>query len=168
MKTILRLTAMLGCLGIFGIATIAYPEEMAAGAENIGRILTINFIGDRSSAVALHYKMYEEDAATRSAMILIESLKRKLTEKGFEHQPSKEAAPAAVHGYSVFIVGDTRYSQEARSLQKREGFLTAIIVENEKVAAVNAAPVQEHELDYRQIEGMADEIVTQLLSRFYI
>ncbi len=168
MKTMMYSIVALGCVAIFGIATIAYPEEMVTGAENIGRILTINFIGQHSSAVALHYRVSEEEDGTGSAMILIESLKRKLAEKGFEHQPSEEAAKTAVHGYSVFIVGDTGGSREPGAVAKREGDLMVIIVENEKLAAVNTAPAQEHGLEYRQIENMADEIVTRLLSRFYI
>lgn len=169
MKTMMHSIAILGCVVLVGNATMAYAEEMPAGSGHDGRILTINFIGQRSSAVALHYQAYEEEAdGARNAMILIESLKRKLAEKGFERRHPADGWQDAVHGYSVFIVGDAAYSKEARALEKCEGGLTVIIVENDKLAAVNAAPAADDGLEYRQIENMADEIVTRLVLHSYI
>lgn len=168
MKTMMYSIAILGCVAMVGNAAPAYPEEISAGTGDDGRILTINFIGERSATVALHYQVYGKGSGTRSAMILMESLKRKLAERGFERWHADDAGQGAVHGYSVFIVGDTGYSNGTRALEKRRGDLTAIIVENEKVTAVSTAPAQGTGMDYQRIEKLADEIMTRLLFHSYI
>lgn len=164
----IRLMATLGCVALLGNGTMARAEEMAPGAENDERTLTINFIGQRSSAVTLYYKVYKNGAGTLSAMILMESLKRKLAEIGFERSPSNDGGRDAVHSYSIFIVGDTAYSEEAGALEKREGRLLVIILKNEKLAAVNTAPAKGSAVEYRRMENMADEIVARLLFHSYI
>lgn len=168
MNRMMNSIAILGCVALVGNAATAHAEEMPAGAESNGRILTINFIGQRSSAVTLHCKVPENGASAKSAMILMETLKRKLAEKGFERRHAEDGWQEAVHGYSVFIVGGAGYSKEARAMEKREGHLMALIVENENLAAVNGVPAQGSGLDYRQIEKMADEVVTLLLFHSYI
>ncbi|MBI5636401.1 MAG: hypothetical protein HZA03_00360 [Nitrospinae bacterium] len=168
MNRMISSIAILGCAALVGNAAMTCAEEMPAGAESNGRILTINFIGQRPSSVTLHYKVSENGAGTKSAMILLESLKRKLAEKGFERRHAEDAWQNAVHGYSVFIIGDAGYSKKARSLEKRDGHLMAIIEENDELAALNGVPAQGSGLDYRQIEKMADEIVARLLFHSYI
>lgn len=168
MKTMMHSIAVLGCVAMVGNAAPAYPEERAAGGGDDGRIFTINFVGERSAAVTLHYKAYGKGDGAKSAMILMESLKRRLAGKGFERLRAEDAGQGAVHGYSVFIVGDTGYSEKTRALKKRDGDLTAVIVENEKVAAVSTAPAQGSEVEYQRIERLADEIMTRLLFHSYI
>ena len=168
MKTMMRSMAMLGCVALLGSATMAHAGEMPAGAEDDGHILTIGFIGERSSSVTLHYKVYEKGASTLSAMILMESLKRKLAETGFERLQADDGYQGAVHNYSVFIIGDTGFSEEAHALEKRDGDLMVVILENEKLTAVNTAHTKRNGLEYRQIENMADEIVTRLLFHSFI
>lgn len=164
----MRSMAMLGCVALFAGAAMAHAEEMFGAAENDGRILTIDFIGQRSASVTLYYKVYEKGASTLSAIILMETLKRKLAELGFEQRRSDDDYRGTVHSYSVFIVGDTAYSEEARALERREGNLMVVILKNEKLAALNTAPAKGSKLKYGQIENMADEIVTRLLFHSYI
>lgn len=159
---------ILGCMALAANATPSYPEEMAAGTGDDDRILTINFIGERSASVAVYYRVYGKGTGTRSALILMESLKRKLAEKGFERRNGEDAGEESLHGYSVFIMTDTGYVKATRALEKRPGDLTAIIVQNEKVAAVNTAPAKGREMAYRQIEKLADDIVSRLLLHSYI
>lgn len=168
MNRMINSMAILGCVALVGNAMISHAAEMPAGAESNGRILTINFIGQRSSAVTLHYKVPENGASAKSAMILMETLKRKLAEKGFERRQAEDGWQEAVHGYSVFIVGDAGYSKKTRAFEKRDGHLMALIVEDENLAAVNGVPAQGSGLEYRRIEKMADEIVTRLLFHSYI
>lgn len=168
MKKMKYLIGALGCLILMGNAASAHAEEMASAAENNGSILTSNYIGQRSSAVALHFKVNEKGAGADSAIILMETLKRKLAEQGFERQHSEDAWQNAVHGYSVYIIPDAGYSEESRSLVKRKGHLTALIVEDENAAAVIAAPATGSVMEYRQIEKMADQIIMLLVFHSFI
>ena len=161
MNRIMKSIAILGWAALVGSASIAYAGE-AAEAGNDGWIITVNFIGDRLSAVTLNYQLDEHDTSAKSAITLLESLKRKLTERGFELLNKNDDLRQAVHGYEVIIVGDTVYSAAAHRPKRRNGYLMAMIVEGDKLALVNGIPVPGNDLDYQQIEKMADEIIARL------
>ncbi len=157
---------MLGWAAMIGNAAIAYADEAEAGSG--ARIITVNFVGARSSAVALHFKVDGNDASAKSAIVLLESLKRKMAEQGFERLHADDDWQEVVHGYEVFIVGDTGYSMKTHTLERREGHLLALVVENDKMNAVVGAPANGSDLGYQQIEKMADEIIKLLVKHSFI
>jgi len=168
MEKIMHSVAILGCVALLTVATPSYSEEMPGGDGNDGRILTINFIDRHSSAVDLHYRVYEKGPGAKTAMILMESLKRKLAEKGYEHRQLETDQSVAAHHYSVVIASDTGYSESDHALERREGHLMVMIVEREFLDAVDMALTKEKGMEYRQIEDMADKIVARLVFHSYI
>lgn len=131
-------------------------------------VVTVHFVNADADVVTLNYRLYEKGVSTKTAMVLMETLKRKMAEKGFHYRKTGSLPKVVNHEYAVLIGADMAYSENNSSLKRKDGNLMIMVMEKGRAETVDVPVSPEGGMEYGEIVELSDEIVCRLSARLFI
>jgi len=92
-------------------------------------IITVPYANSNGDTVLLNYRLYELGACTESVMLLMQSIRRELTDKGFKYTRTPRPDPTlGTNQYKLLLGGDISYSIKDKEWTRKEGNLMVLII----------------------------------------